>query len=135
MVEAAAGRLLPTDDLPGAREANVVGFIDAQLAEPHFSVFRREFEAGVSALELVAAARFGARFLEVTPEQQDEVLGALQDGEGTTHGFAADHFFQVLFTLTLEGFLSDPIHGGNKDESGWKMIGFAPEEPRPHGHG
>jgi gluconate 2-dehydrogenase gamma chain len=23
-----------------------------------------------------------------------------------------------------EGFFSDPIHGGNRDMAGWKMIGF-----------
>src|SRR5437762_13791915 len=55
VVDAATSRLIPTDDLPGAREANVVGFIDAQLAEAHFAVFKREFEAGISALELLAA--------------------------------------------------------------------------------
>lgn len=132
VVEAACSRIVPSDDeLPGAREANVVGFIDAQLAESHFAVFRREFEAGISALELVSAARFGTRFLEVTPDQQDAVLHAVQDGEGSTSGFSASHFFQVLFALTLEGLLCDPVHGGNRGQVGWKLIGFVPEEPRP----
>ncbi|MBI4507987.1 MAG: gluconate 2-dehydrogenase subunit 3 family protein [Deltaproteobacteria bacterium] len=131
VVEAACSRIIPTDDLPGAREANVVGFIDGQLADPNFAVFKREFEAGVSALELVAAAKFGSRFMEIRPEQQDEVLAALQDGEGSTNAFSAAHFFQVVFTLTIEGLLSDPVHGGNKDEAGWKVIGFVPEAPHP----
>jgi gluconate 2-dehydrogenase gamma chain len=133
VVEAAASRIVPTDDLPGAREANVVGFIDAELASPHFAVFRREFEAGVSALELVAAARFGARFLEIAAEDQDVVLRAIQDGEGSAGDFSAAHFFQVLFVLTLEGLLSDPAHGGNRDQSGWKVIGYFPAPPRPSG--
>ncbi len=132
VVEAATSRLVPSDDgLPGAREANVVGYIDRQLAEPHFAVFKREFEAGVSALELVAAAKFGARFLEVEPAQQDEVLTAIQAGEGSTGDFSAEHFFQVLLTLTLEGLLCDPVHGGNRNEAGWKLIGYVPGPPRP----
>jgi gluconate 2-dehydrogenase gamma chain len=131
VVDAACSRIIPTDDLPGAREANVVGFIDGQLVDPHFAVFKREFEAGISALELVAAAKFGSRFMEIAPERQDEVLAAIQVGEGSTEGFSAAHFFQVLFTLTIEGLLSDPVHGGNKDEVGWKIIGFAPDAPRP----
>ena len=24
----------------------------------------------------------------------------------------------------MEGFLSDPIYGGNKDKAAWKMIGY-----------
>lgn len=134
-VDAASSRIIPTDDLPGAHEANVVGFIDAQLAQPHFAVFKREFVAGLAALDLVAAEKHGARFADNTPAQQDEVLAAIQAGEGSSGAFSADHFFQVLFTLTLEGFLSDPVHGGNKDQAGWKVIGFVPEEPRPHGAG
>lgn len=131
IVEAASSRIVPTDELPGAKEANVVGFIDAQLAEPHFRVFKREFEAGVSALELVSATRFGSRFLEIKPEEQDVVLGAIQVGEGSAGDFSASHFFQVLFVLTLEGLLSDPVHGGNRDRAGWTILGYAPGPPHP----
>lgn len=53
-VEAATARLIPTDDLPGAREANVVGFIDRQLALPHFAVFKDEFRVGVGVLDVLA---------------------------------------------------------------------------------
>lgn len=131
VIEAVTARIIPTDDLPGAKEANAVGYIDRQLAEPHFEVFKREFEAGVSALDYLSAARFGARFLEVSGEQQDEVLAALEVGEGSAAGFSGDHFFVVLFTLTLEGTFGDPIHGGNRNEAGWKIIGYAPGNPRP----
>lgn len=132
VVEAACSRLIPSDDgQAGAREANVVGYIDLQLAQPHFAVFKQEFEAGASALELVSAAMFGNRFLEVAPGQQDQVLSAVQSGEGSAAGFSAEHFFQVLHTFTLEGFLSDPVHGGNRNEVGWKVIGYAPGHPRP----
>jgi len=24
----------------------------------------------------------------------------------------------------MEGFFSDPIHGGNRDKVGWKLVGF-----------
>ena len=38
---------------------------------------------------------------------------------------------RVLTSLTLEGFLGDPIYGGNRDGVGWKMIGFTPQQPGP----
>jgi gluconate 2-dehydrogenase gamma chain len=33
-------------------------------------------------------------------------------------------FFGFLLQNTKEGYLSDPMHGGNKDAGAWKMIGF-----------
>ena len=30
----------------------------------------------------------------------------------------------MLWGNTKEGFFSDPIHGGNKDMVGWKLINF-----------
>jgi gluconate 2-dehydrogenase gamma chain len=35
-------------------------------------------------------------------------------------------FFQRLVTLTLEGFLSDPQYGGNRNQVGWRFIGRTP---------
>jgi gluconate 2-dehydrogenase gamma chain len=133
VIEAATGRIIPTDDLPGAREANVVGFIDAELAAPSFAIFRRELGAGVRALDAVAKARFESPFVDATPAAQDEVLSALQSGEGSRDGFRSAHFFQVLFTFTIEGLFSDPAHGGNAGEVGWRILGFVPGVPRPGG--
>ena len=31
--------------------------------------------------------------------------------------------FSLLLTLTLEGFLSDPQHGGNRNRVGWTFAG------------
>ncbi len=135
-VEAATARVIPTDDLPGAREANVVGFIDRQLALPHFAVFKDEFQVGVGVLDVLALAHAKARFVALDPTGQDEVLTALADGDGSVHGFDAAHFFDVLFTLTLEGMFSDPVHGGNVDHAGWHLLGYAPAGPGPgHHHG
>lgn len=36
----------------------------------------------------------------------------------------SDVFFQSLMEMTVEGFFSDPVYGGNKDMIGWKPIGF-----------
>jgi hypothetical protein len=31
-----------------------------------------------------------------------------------------------LVSLAINGFLSDPKYGGNRDGSGWRYIGFVP---------
>ena len=33
-------------------------------------------------------------------------------------------FFDALYTITMEGFFSDPVYGGNKNKVSWSMIGF-----------
>ncbi len=135
-VEAAAARILPTDDLPGAREANVVGFIDRQLALPHFAVFKHEFLVGVGVLDVLALAHAQLPFVQGTDDDRDVVLTALSDGDGSVHGFDAAHFFDVLFTFTIEGMFSDPVHGGNANQVGWQLLGYTPDAPRPgHSHG
>ena len=135
-VEAATARLIPTDDLPGAREANVVGFIDRQLALPHFEVFKDEFRVGVGVLDVLGLAHAKARFVALDALGQDDVLAALAGGDGSVHGFDAAHFFDVLFTFTLEGMFSDPLYGGNADQAGWRLLGYAPDGPGPgHHHG
>jgi len=33
-------------------------------------------------------------------------------------------FFNLLRSHTMAGFFADPVHGGNRDMVGWKLIGF-----------
>jgi gluconate 2-dehydrogenase gamma chain len=33
-------------------------------------------------------------------------------------------FFDVLLKMTIEGFFSDPVYGGNRDMVAWRMVGF-----------
>jgi gluconate 2-dehydrogenase gamma chain len=33
-------------------------------------------------------------------------------------------FFDALLQMSIEGFFSDPVYGGNRDMVAWRMIGF-----------
>ena len=33
-------------------------------------------------------------------------------------------FLDLVLTNVQEGYFADPIHGGNKDMCGWKLVGF-----------
>jgi gluconate 2-dehydrogenase gamma chain len=37
---------------------------------------------------------------------------------------SAHAFFEAILAITIEGFLADPIYGGNRDKAGWKLLGF-----------
>jgi gluconate 2-dehydrogenase gamma chain len=125
VVEAATARIIPGNEQdPGAREAEVVRYIDRALAGPyadHQGVYRR----GISAMDGYAERKFRKNFIELTETQQDQLLQEMERGKagGFTHP-SAPEFFAVLYQHTLEGMFSDPIYGGNKGAVGWKLIGF-----------
>ena len=48
----------------------------------------------------------------------------MEDGRATFENFDAGAFFGQLHALTMAGFFSDPIYGGNRDMASWKMIGY-----------
>lgn len=112
IIQAAAARIIPTDDLgPGATEAGVVYFIDRQIAKgenmgyrgPRYNQgpylpgeptqgdqsalsVRDQFRVGIFALDAYAQTTFGTGFVACTPEQQDQLLTDLSNG--TPENFA-----------------------------------------------
>ncbi|WP_049218479.1 gluconate 2-dehydrogenase subunit 3 family protein, partial [Serratia marcescens] len=56
--------------------------------------------------------------------QQDAMLQKFESGEAEFQQLPSKLFFSYLLQNTREGFFSDPIHGGNKDMVGWKLINF-----------
>lgn len=129
-IDAITSRIIPTDDTPGAHEAGVVYFIDRGLTT--FSVDdQKTYREGLPAMQSRVAEMFQgkSKFLELTSEQQDEVLHSFdeQNAQGRQRRFrtnaGAQNFFDTLRQHTIAGFLIDPDYGGNRDAVGWKVIG------------
>jgi gluconate 2-dehydrogenase gamma chain len=126
-VEAITGRLIPTDHEPGAIEANCVNFIDKALAHED-AALKPVYQAGLRGVDAVSHKRFDKAFVELTAEQQDEILAAIDSGKA--EGWPKDapvpapKFFEAIRTHTVIGFLADPKYGGNRDYAGWKVIGY-----------
>jgi len=124
---AASARILPSDDGPGAAETGVVDYIDGALRDRWHRHFVPLMERGLDFLEALARESHGTDFGACTPEQQDAVLHRAQRFPNND----ARRFFQRLVELTLEGFLCDPVHGGNGDRLGWRFLGFELDQPAP----
>jgi gluconate 2-dehydrogenase gamma chain len=63
--------------------------------------------------------------VRLNPEQQDEVITALENDKATGFTYpTAREFFNTLRTHTMEGMFADPLYGGNKDFAGWRLVGF-----------
>jgi gluconate 2-dehydrogenase gamma chain len=124
-VAAFAERLMPGEPgKPGANDANVINYIDLALAGAYADqqdLYRR----GLAQLDAYCRNTYNQPFVKLSDAQQDEVIGALEQGKASGFEFpTAQAFFNALRTHTMEGMFADPAYGGNKDFAGWKLVGF-----------
>ena len=114
-LEAVAMRIIPSDGTPGASEAGVIHFIDQALAT--FAQDQKDqLIAGLDDLNARTRAQWPevASFAALAPERQDELLRAIE----------RTPFFATMRTGTVMGMFSNPSYGGNRDQVGWKLLGF-----------
>ena len=146
---AIADRIIPPDlQTAGGKDAGCVVFVDRQLTGPygrHEGLYaagpfrpgtpaqgpqspqtpRELYRSGLAALDRCCRAGTPPRaFLELSAEQQDDVLRALESGAVQLEGIDAKIFFEQLLQDIQQGFFADPVYGGNHDMCAWKMIGF-----------
>jgi gluconate 2-dehydrogenase gamma chain len=126
---AAAARILPSEDGPGAAEAGVAGYVAAALGEERLNGWLPFFVHGLGRIEAISRETLGKHFPEATSEEQDEVLRQLQ-AMPEPH---FRHFFGQLVRLCIEGFLGDPRYGGNRDGLGWRYVGYPLDEMEEDG--
>jgi gluconate 2-dehydrogenase gamma chain len=147
-VDAAVARIIPNDDLgPGAKEAGVTTFINHQLAGPygraddwymqgpwHDGTDEQGYQSRLTPAQVYRTAiadieahvqkQYGKSFAALDAATQDKVLDAIDKGDLKLPNSHARKFFELLVQNTKEGFLADPMYGGNRDFIGWKLIGF-----------
>lgn len=124
-VAAFTERLVPSaPDKPGARDADVLNYIDLALAGAYVDsqdLYRR----GLAQLEAYCRGTYKQPFVRLSPEQQDEVITALESDKATGFSYpTAREFFNTLRIHTIEGMFADPLYGGNRDFAGWRLVGF-----------
>lgn len=124
-VAAIAERIMPdAPGKPGAREAGVLNYIDLALAGA-YSELQDFYRRGLASLDAYCRKALSAPFARLDAAKQDEVLIALE--EGKAEGFTwptSQEFFNTLRVQTVEGMFADPLYGGNKNFSGWRLVGF-----------
>jgi hypothetical protein len=86
---------------------------------------REVFRLGLAAVDRYAREQHDSDFIDLSEDQQDEIIQAMADNEAT--GFeplSPESFFHSLRRYTNEGMFSDPAYGGNRNMVGWKLIGY-----------
>ncbi|WPB57468.1 gluconate 2-dehydrogenase subunit 3 family protein [Xylophilus sp. GOD-11R] len=152
-VLAAVDRLIPAGGRgPGGLETNVPIFIDQQMhgdfghdiyLEGPFDIHAPKelgyqipykpqdiYKKGIEATNAWCRAQnAGKNFWDLDAAGQDAVLTALQKNQAdlAAHGettMKASQFFGEMLSDSKNGYLSDPIYGGNKGMKAWIAIGF-----------
>jgi gluconate 2-dehydrogenase gamma chain len=118
-------RIMPSaPDKPGAKDADVLNYIDLALAGA-YAEMQDFYRRGIASLDVYCRSTHKESFVHLPPEKQDEVIAALEADKAS--GFtwpSAKEFFSILRTHTMEGMFADPLYGGNRDFAGWRLVGF-----------
>lgn len=125
---AACERMLPRDEDVGAADLGVPGYVDRALSDQRMSHVKDDFIRGLDALMRRSQGQYKKPFPKLSPEEQDALLTVFKNSAKST---GEGHWYELLVVLTMEGALSDPSYGGNKDRKGWALIGFETSEPPP----
>jgi gluconate 2-dehydrogenase gamma chain len=110
VVDAMAAQIYPTTDTPGAREAQVIYFIDLALvtfAQDKQDIYR-------TGLADVASRTGGKSFASMSSADQVALLTSIEKTP----------FFKTVRDHTIMGMFAAPQHGGNFRKIGWTQIGY-----------
>lgn len=147
-VEAAVDTLIPHDDVgPGALELGVAIYIDRQMAGAYgkgdrmwlggpydvgtpqqgwqFAMTPSEFiRAGIADIDAYAQTSQGDFFSSLDADKRVAVMKDVEAGKAKLPTVPDQAWFGEFLELVVEGYLGDPMYGGNKDKAAWQMLGF-----------
>ena len=109
-VDAMAAQIYPSDSTPGAKEAQVIYFIDLALV----TFAQDKQDAYTKGLAELSTKTGGKRFAALSSSEQIDLLTSIQ----------ATPFFKTVRDHTIMGMFAAPQHGGNYKKIGWTQIGF-----------
>jgi gluconate 2-dehydrogenase gamma chain len=121
---AIADRLIPSDDLgPGVKDAGAEQYFTKVLADPRMRAIKSLVTRGAVWVHKAARKEIGVAFTEAPVASRDDLIRRLAENQVRPNGFSPATFVKVMIALSLEAFLGDPRHGGNRDQIGWKFAG------------
>jgi gluconate 2-dehydrogenase gamma chain len=113
---------------------------DARAARARNNDFKKMYREGVVELDALAGQRGVKDFASADETTQDAILVDISDAPKPNHVRLDEHevfysrlqgntdtgksFFETLCLHVRQGFYADPVYGGNKNQMGWKVIGF-----------
>jgi gluconate 2-dehydrogenase gamma chain len=126
LLDALVEQIIPTDDFPGGKWANVSNFIDKQL-NSYYKKHQPAYREGLAAFQKTVIQMKGKKFEELPFAEQTAILEKMEAG-----AFPGDYwkshpsadFFDMVRQHSLQGFYGSPIHGGNREYISYHMLGL-----------
>ncbi len=125
-LEAMCEQIVPADNDPGAKAANVIHFIDKQLVS-NYKKHQGKYRTGIVGLQETSQIMFNNYFENLNAENQYQVMVTLEGGTNigrTWETESSAYFFNLVRDHTMQGFYGSPHQGGNKDYVSYKMLGL-----------
>jgi gluconate 2-dehydrogenase gamma chain len=126
LLDAIVEQVIPTDDFPGGKWANVSNFIDKQL-DTYYKMYQSEYREGLASFGKTVIQMKGKKFEEIPFGEQTAILEKMEAGE-FSGDYWRDHpsagFFDLVRQHTLQGFYGSPLHGGNREYISYRMLGL-----------
>ena len=126
LLDAIVEQIIPTDDFPGGKWANVTNFIDKQL-NSYYRKHQIAYRDGLAALEKTVIQLKGKKFEDLTFSDQTAILEKMETGE-FSGDYWKDHssagFFDMVRQHSLQGYYGSPAHGGNREYISYRMLGL-----------
>lgn len=110
-----------TDKMPSAKEFGAITYFQQAL-------FHESFDKSDSEYILTGANDFLGSFSDFLTVNQKTKEQYVKDASSSSYGSS---WLEMLVYYGIEAMLSDPIYGGNKNESGWKSLNHETGRPQP----
>lgn len=136
LVDAIIEQIIPTDEWPGAKDADVTNYIDKQLVGP-LTRHQEKYRRGLAGVATSCKILYQKQFEDISWNEQTDFLkkmeagklaGLLKDDKTGQQDDWKDGFDRTFFSLvcdhTMQGFYGSPRHGGNLNYVSYKMIGL-----------
>jgi gluconate 2-dehydrogenase gamma chain len=129
-VEILAAMIIPTDDAPGAEEAQVANYIDFVVfsAAEFEPLLQKKWIDGLSFLERESQKQFSKSFRDVDEADRVKLVKDMsapeRDSKAQHEGFA---FYSVVKDMTVEGFYTSKI--GLIDVLDYQGMNYMPDFP------
>jgi len=126
LLDAIVEQIIPTDDFPGGKWANVSNFIDRQL-DSYYRKYQTVYHEGLAALEKTVIKMKGKKFEELPFPEQTAILEKMESGLFSGdywNNHSSAEFFDLVRQHSLQGFYGSPVHGGNREFISYRMLGL-----------
>jgi gluconate 2-dehydrogenase gamma chain len=118
----------PAKDHPVGFDGDTVYVAPDQLPRYGFQSSltpQQAYRLGLAELDRYSRKHHGAGFAELSGKAQDAIVELLEaDKIESFTKPTGKGFFSMLQQDASEGMFSDPIYGGNRDFTGWKLVGY-----------